>query len=323
MRCILGSNPRYSNHRVTLLAGGVGGARMARALRAVLDPGLLTVIVNVGDDTERYGVHVSPDPDTVLYTLADVVGPHGWGRENDTTSVMDSLDQQGIDTSFTLGDLDLGLCMARTLLLQDGEPLSAVTKRFAANFGLDDITLLPASDDLLRTFVEIADASWLPFQEYFVDRQHSDAVQAIAYHGAVDAKPAPGVIDAIGEADTVLIAPSNPPLSIWPILAIDEIDAAVVRHANTAAVSPLFGGSALKGPAREVMHGLGLPPGTRGVLEAYARHVDTLFIDSGDARDQTLGSEFDIRVEPCDTRLTPDERGRSFASHVLETMTHG
>lgn len=323
MRCILGSNPLDSNHRVTLLAGGVGGARMARALRAALDPGLLTVVVNVGDDTERYGVHVSPDPDTVLYTLANVMGPQGWGRADDTTTVMDSLAQMGIDTSFTLGDMDFGLCLARTQLLEAGTPLHDITNRFATAFGVTDVTLVPATNDLLRTFIQIEDRRWLPFQEYFVDRRHTDAVRAVAYHGAVDATAAPGVIEAIENADVLIVAPSNPPLSIWPILAVEEISSVVRSHPVTAAVSPLFGGQALKGPAMEVMEGVGLSPGTEGVLEAYAGLVDTLFIDDADIADVPLGEAVDVRVVASDTRLSGPDDGVGFAKRVLEVMSDG
>lgn len=290
---------------------------MARALRSVLDPGQLTVVANVGDDTERYSVRVSPDPDTVLYTLANVEGPHGWGRRDDTFTAMEELANLGVDTSFALGDRDLAVCLYRTQLLANGVPLSAVTTRLAGAFSIG-CELLPATDDPLETFVQIEDGSWLSFQEYFVDRRHVDAVRSVAYHGAPRASPAPGVIEAISGADTLVIAPSNPPLSIWPILAIDSIRAAVLTHPHRVGVSPLFGGSPLKGPADEVMAGVGLSRGTRGVLEAYDGLIDVLYVDEADSRDVPIGDGFDVAVVPGDTRLTGEDHGAAFASEILE-----
>lgn len=294
---------------------------MARALRAALAPGLLSVIVNVGDDSERYGVHVSADPDTVLYTLANVVGPHGWGRAGDTTRAMDALGDLGMDTSFTLGDKDLALCLARTEALRRGEPLSEITSDLAGRLGVTDVDLLPATDDLLRTWVQTVDGEWLSFQEYFVDRRHADDVAALAYHGAESAHPAPGVVEAIETADTVVIAPSNPPLSIWPILAIDEIERAVASHENVVAVSPLFGGVPLKGPADRVMRGVGLSAGTRGILEAYRGLVHRLYIDTADAPDASLGAEFGVAVDAVDATLTGPDLGSSLTTAIL-SPTH-
>ncbi len=291
---------------------------MARALRAVLDPGRLTIVVNVGDDTERYGIRVSPDPDTVLYTLAGLEGPAGWGRRDDTTMVMDQLRAFGIDTSFTLGDADLAMCLTRTMMLAEGIPLSSITANLARHLGVTDVEILPGTDDLLRTFIQISDGRWLEFQEYFVERRHTDEVQAVAYHGSVEAVPAPGVIEAIASADTLVIAPSNPPLSIWPILAVEGVTDAVREHANTVAVSPLFGGAPLKGPADAVMHGVGLSRGTRGVLEAYAGCIDRLFIDEQDRRDVAMGPEFGVAVVAANTRLGGTDRGTDLAVRLLE-----
>ena len=291
---------------------------MARALRAVLDPGRLTVVVNVGDDTERYGVRVSPDPDTVLYTLAGVEGPAGWGRRDDTIAVMNQLATFGVDTSFTLRDADLALCIARSMMLDQGFPLSAVTQVLAESLGVTDVTVLPATDDPLRTFVQTPHDGWMEFQEYFVERGHADEVIAVAYHGSADAGPAPGVLETIESADTLVIAPSNPPLSIWPILAIDKIANAVSRHERTIAVSPLFGGVPLKGPADVVMRGVGLSRGTRGVLESYAGNIDRLFIDEQDRDDVDLGHEFDVTVIAADTRLGGPDAGAAFATRLLE-----
>lgn len=317
MECILESYRRYSNHRVTLLAGGVGGARMARALRAVLDPGHLTVVVNVGDDAERYGVHVAPDPDTVLYTLSGIEGSQGWGRRDDTTTVMRELSRFGIDTTFTLGDADLALCMARTRMLDDGVPLSTITAFLADRLGVTDVSILPCTDDELRTWVMTDSGSWLDFQEYFVERGHVDQVAALAYHGSTSAVPAPGVIEAIETCDTLVIAPSNPPLSIWPILAVAEIDGAVRAHPNRVAVSPLFGGRPLKGPADAVMRGVGLSEGTAGILEAYDGLVDRLHVDTTDADDVALGASHGVEIVPSETLMSGKDQGAGLAAAVI------
>ncbi|GMR01778.1 MAG: 2-phospho-L-lactate transferase [Acidimicrobiia bacterium] len=294
---------------------------MAQALRHVLDPDHLTVVVNVGDDTKRYGVYVAADPDTVLYTLAGVVGQQGWGRADDTHKTLESLAAMGFDTSFSLGDKDLALCLARTEMLDLGIPLSQVTADLARGLGMTDVTVLPASDDVVRTFVQTQGNEWLEFQKYFVDRAHTDLVAALAYHGAAEAAPAPGVVEAIRSADTLVIAPSNPPLSIWPILAIDGIDSVVRERSGRVAVSPLFSGAALKGPAAQVMAGVGLSPGTKGVLEAYRGLIDHLFIDDSDSRDTALGAEFNVDVHTGNTRLAGPDDGAAFASRLLETVT--
>lgn len=291
---------------------------MARALRSIVSPGNLTIVVNVGDNTRRYGVHIAADPDTVLYTLSDRIGPHGWGRADDTLHVMTELSELGVDTTFTLGDKDLALCAWRAARLDSGEPLSAITQDVAGRFGIGDVTLLPATDDRLETKVETAMGELLDFQTYFVDRQHSDDVAAVIYDGADDAGAAPGVVGAIENAEVLVVAPSNPPLSIHPILSVTEITEAVDAHDRVVAVSPLFGGKPLKGPADKVMHGIGYSPGTRGILEAYEQLIDVLWIDEADSDDITLGEEFGIEVRAADTRLG-DENGPSFAKRILES----
>jgi LPPG:FO 2-phospho-L-lactate transferase len=233
---------------------------------------------------------------------------------------MNEISELGGDVSFTLGDKDFALCALRAARLAGGEPLSSITADFAVRFGLTDVSLLPASDDALETHVQVENGEWLDFQTYFVDRRHADPVTALAYHGSVTARPAPGVVRAIEEADLVVIAPSNPPLSIWPILAVGDIDDAVRSHANVAAVSPLFSGRPLKGPADKVMAGIGLPAGTQGILEAYDGLIARLFIDLADSDDVRLGGPYDVDVIPTDTRLG-GEIGTRFAAFLLEEST--
>lgn len=289
---------------------------MARGLAAVVDPRRLTVIVNVGDDEEFYGLHVSADLDTVLYTLAGIEGPHGWGIADDTFETMERLATLGLDTRFRLGDRDLAASMFRTSRLRDGEALSEITRRLAEAMGVG-CRLLPATDDRVRTQIVTGDGELLSFQEYFVLRGHRDRVAEVRYAGSAEAAPAPGVIHALDTADLVVIAPSNPPLSIWPILSIPGIRESLAA-ARVVAVSPLFGGRALKGPADRVMSALGLPPGNAGVAAAYAPLVDVLVVDRGDAGDVPLLADGDLEVIAADTRIGDPEAAARFAEWILD-----
>ncbi|MEE9298077.1 MAG: 2-phospho-L-lactate transferase [Acidimicrobiia bacterium] len=301
--------------RTTLLAGGVGGARLARGLAAVLEPAELTVIVNVGDDDMIYGTYVATDLDTVTYTLAGRQGPHGWGLTDDTFTVMAALEALGLDTRFRLGDNDLATCLLRTAALDGGEPLSRVTATICDALGVRS-QVLPASDDPIRTKLLSASGEWLDFQEYFVRRGHQDEITSIRYEGAATATPAPGVLEATTDADLVIIAPSNPPLSIHPILAVDAISAAVRAAERVIAVSPLFGGKALKGPADRVMASLGLPAGNAGVLAAYEGLLSDLVVDIGDSDDvDELGGM--VAVHATDTRFAEAGAAARFATWLL------
>ena len=301
--------------RTTLLAGGVGGARLARGLAGVISPKNLTIIGNVGDDERIYGAHVSADLDTVMYTLAGIQGRQGWGIEGDSYHVIDALAKLGVDTSFRLGDRDLAACLRRTHLLDSGIPLSEVTRELRTALGVEQ-SILPVTDDLLRTRLK-TDAGWLAFQDYFVLRQHRDQVLDVEYRGAETATPAPGVLAAIESADTVVIAPSNPPLSIQPILAVGAVREAVAAAKRVIAVSPLFGGKALKGPADRVMASLGYPPGTAGVLKAYEGLLTDLVIDTADAADaRTVQSP--VTIHHANTRFPQRAEAIRFAQWVME-----
>lgn len=300
--------------KVVLLAGGVGGARAARGFAAVLSPEDFTVVGNVGDDDRMYGVHVSPDLDTIVYTLAGIEGSEGWGRADDTFEVMSGLERINVDTTFRLGDQDLAVCLARTRALDGGEPLWLITARVSGLLGVPH-QVLPATDDRLRTRIRATTGEWMSFQEYFVLRSQRDEVAEVVFDGADNAHPSPHVLDAIGDADLVVIAPSNPILSIWPILAVGEIAEAVGAARRVIAVSPLFGGKALKGPADRVMASLGLQPGTAGILEAYRGLLSDLVVDVGDADD--AGMAEDVRIHALDTRIADPESAARFAREVL------
>jgi LPPG:FO 2-phospho-L-lactate transferase len=297
---------------VVELSGGVGGARLARGLDAIDDLDL-SVVVNVGDDLPTHGLYVAPDLDTVVYTLAGIEGPHGWGRAEDTFVANTELARFGLDNRFRLGDLDLALKIYRTHRLGAGETLAGVTDTVRASFGLT-ASIMPASNDPVRTMVTTSEGEKLTFQEYFVDRGHRDPVQRVDFEGAAAATPAPGVIEAIDQADILVIGPSNPPLSIWPILALAAIDRAVRRHPRVIAISPLIGGKALKGPADSVMADLGLGTGTRAVIASYRGLIDTLVVDTSDQAD--TGEIDGVTVVALETRIP----GRAEAMRLAEAI---
>ena len=304
--------------RVVLVSGGVGGARLARGLNEVLSPEGLTIVVNVGDDLNSYGLEVSPDLDSVLYTMAGIEGPHGWGVAGDTSTAMEALSAAGLDTRFMIGDMDLMTNLIRTQALGRGETLSQITDGIARGLGIE-ARVLPATDDPVRTKVATDSGEWLDFQEYFVIRASRDNVTELRFEGAEKAAAAPGVLDAIAAADAVVIAPSNPPLSIWPVLAVPGIRSAVEAARRVMAVSPLFGGEALKGPAHRVMASLGLPAGNQGVVAAYQGLLSDLVIDAGDGADRDSLSD-QVKVHVTDTRMADLAASARLAQAVLEIL---
>lgn len=297
--------------RVVELSGGVGGARLARGLDQL--PGLdVTIVVNVGDDDDIHGLRVSADLDTVVYTLAGIEGPHGWGRSGDTFETNEEIGRLGADNSFKLGDLDMAMNILRTDALRKGQTVSEFTAKMTKRLGIRS-TVIPATDNEVSTIVNTDTAGTLSFQEYFVLRGHRDRVIGLEYRGSELAMPAPGAIEAISDAEIVLIAPSNPPLSIWPILAIPGYRDALAAHPRVIAVSPLFGGKALKGPADRVMASMGLPRGNQGVVAAYHDVIDLLVVDASDETDSPAidgipVTAMDIRIPDVasSTRLVRD-----------------
>jgi LPPG:FO 2-phospho-L-lactate transferase len=299
--------------KVVVLSGGGGGARFARGLQAVLEPGELTVIANVGDDLEILGLHVSPDLDSLLYTLAGLIDTdRGWGRADETWNALESAEGWGGPGWFRLGDRDIGLHLVRGAALRDGATLSEVTARLAARVDLD-ATLVPATDDPLRTYVRTP-AGTFPFQEWFVGRRHEDEVDAVEYRGADRASAAPGVLDAIAGADAILFAPSNPYLSIGPILAVAEIRAAIeARSVRCVAVSPLIAGSAVTGPLGHMLTRMagGTTPGH--VARCHAGLIDALVVDESDAT-----AEAGVALVVTRTLMTDAQTERKLAEVVLE-----
>jgi LPPG:FO 2-phospho-L-lactate transferase len=291
--------------KVVVLSGGVGGARFVRGVADVLDGRELTIVGNVGDDVEVLGLHVSPDLDSLLYGLAGLNDEQrGWGRAGETWEALGVVGELGGESWFRLGDRDLGVHLVRTQALRSGEPLSEVTARLARALGIEP-RLLPASDDRLRTWLTTPDGEF-PFQEWFVARRHRDEVDALRFEGADHARPAPGVLEAIAAADLLLLAPSNPYVSIAPILAVAEIRAALAaRRVPCVAVSPLIGGRAIKGPADRMLARLAGGTSPAHVASCYRGLIDALVVDAADGDD--LDGLGDVR--PLVTRTLMADAG--------------
>lgn len=266
--------------KVVALAGGVGGAKLADGLARVLAPEDLTVIVNTGDDFEHLGLTICPDLDTVVYTLAGRANPRtGWGRSGETWNFLAALQELGGPTWFRLGDKDLATHVERTRRLSQGQRLSAITADFCRAWSVA-VRVLPMSDDPVRTMVQTEEGD-LPFQEYFVARQWQPAVKGFTFSGAERARPAPGVLESLAAADGVVICPSNPWVSIDPILAVPGIRAAVAAR-PVAAVSPIVGGQAIRGPAAKMFRELGIEPSPLAVAEHYGDWLSAVVIDRAD-----------------------------------------
>jgi LPPG:FO 2-phospho-L-lactate transferase len=303
--------------RITALAGGTGAAKLLRGLARVVDPRELTVVVNTGDDAEIWGLHVSPDLDTVCYTLGGVIDEDkGWGLREETFHTLDQITRFGEPGWFNLGDRDLATHLHRTRLLHAGQSLTAITRRIAQALHVT-ATVLPMSDQPVRTRI-LGPDGWLAFQEYFVREKAQVDVRAVSYAGAPRATPAPGVTDALRRADAVLVCPSNPITSIGPILAVPGIVEALQNtRATVVAVSPIVGGDAVSGPAGRLMASAGLPVSATGVARAYGGWLDVLVLDE---QDRALAD--DVRTAgatpvPAPTMMTSREAEVTLARHVL------
>lgn len=316
------SRPRTRRGRVTILAGGVGAARLLRGLSARIEPERLTVVVNTGDDESFFGLHVSPDLDTITYTLADRVDRgQGWGLAGDTFRCLDGLSTFYSAAWFRLGDTDLATHLYRTDALRAGHSLSRVTTHIAACLRVR-ARILPMSDDSVRTMVTVRNVGALPFQEYLVKRRAGGAVEAIRFRGIRAARPAPGVLAAIRQAHAVIIPPSNPFVSILPILALPGVRAALRRvRSRVTAVSPLVRGRPIKGPLDRMLRGLGHEVSAVGVAALYRDIASRFILDTADAalapRIAALGMEPVI----TDTIMHTPARSAALAAVVLRPLT--
>jgi LPPG:FO 2-phospho-L-lactate transferase len=269
---------------ITALAGGVGAARFLRGLIDVVPATDVTAVVNTGDDVVLHGLHVSPDLDTVTYTLADAINLEtGWGLAGESWRVMEELERLGGEAWFRLGDRDLATHLYRTQRLAQGDGLAAITASLARAFGVD-VRLLPMSDDRVETRVVVEAEGEIGFQDYFVGRQHAVPVTAVRFAGVEQAAPGPGVLDALRDAERLVICPSNPIVSIGPVLAVPGVRAAVeAARERTVAVSPIIAGAALKGPADRMLTELGHEASVVGVARLYAPLARALVVDEADA----------------------------------------
>jgi LPPG:FO 2-phospho-L-lactate transferase len=303
-----------------VLTGGVGGARFLRGLVDAVDPAGVTAIVNVGDDVEVLGLAVSPDLDSVLYALAGLADEErGWGRAEETWNALATVEALGGEAWFRLGDRDLGLHLVRTQALRSGDPLSTVTARLTASLGLET-TILPATDERLHTWLDTPNGSF-PFQEWFVARAHRDPVDRVRFEGAVEARPAPGVLDAMHEADLILIAPSNPFVSIGPILAVERIRSALERRrVPCVAVSPLIGGNAVNGPAASMLARLNGGASAAHVTQCYVGLIDALVIDEADAADVDAVTALGVRPIVARTLMRDAATRKRLAEAALDAV---
>ncbi len=293
------------------LAGGVGGAKLADGLARATDADSLTVIVNTGDDFDLYGLHISPDLDTVMYTLAGMANPEtGWGIAGDTWHNFEMLDKYGVAPWFRLGDRDLATHLLRTKMLADGQPLSVVTRELCRRLNVAP-RVMPMSDDPVRTVIA-TEQGLLPFQEYFVRHGWQPVAHAITFEGCDEAEAAPGMLRAIETADTIVICPSNPYLSIDPILSLRGVrDVLLNATAPIIAVTPIIAGEAVKGPAAKLMRELGLEPSAVEVARHYADFVNGFVLDTRDAGLASQIEAMGIGVLITDTLMTtPDDRAR-------------
>jgi LPPG:FO 2-phospho-L-lactate transferase len=303
--------------RVTALAGGTGAAKLLRGLAACRPARELTIIGNTGDDTEVWGLHVSPDLDTVTYALAGLLDvARGWGRAEETFRCLETMAGLGAPAWFGLGDRDLAIHLTRTAALRAGTPLSAVTARLAAQLGVA-ARLLPMSDQPVRTMVQTTEAR-LTFQEYFVRDKAMGDVVAVDYAGATEARPGPGVLAAIAEADLVVVCPSNPVTSVGPILAVPGIAAALAAARRVVGVSPIVGGAPVSGPAGRLMRARGLDVSPVGVAAAYAPWLRALLIDDRDGDAVAPLERAGVQAVVADVMMTDRAREVALARRVLE-----
>jgi LPPG:FO 2-phospho-L-lactate transferase len=304
--------------KVVLLAGGTGGAKLAHGLQMVLATGELTVIANVGDDTEAFGLLVCPDIDTITYTLAGLADrEQGWGVAGDTDTALRMLARYGEETWFRIGDVDLATHVRRARLLREGLTLTDATARMTAALGVPS-RIVPATDDRERTIIE-TDAGELEFQDYFVRRHQTDEVRGLRFDGIDDARPSPQALRSIAEAELIVIGPSNPLVSIGPILALPGMREALLgAAARRVGVSGIIAGEALRGPADRMLGSLGHEVSARGVARLYAGLIDRFVIDTADAELAPAIAELGMEAVVRPTIMTTDDERAALAAALLE-----
>jgi len=304
--------------KVCALAGGVGGAKLAAGLQDVLSTGDLSVVVNTADDFDLWGLHICPDLDTVMYTLAGISNPEtGWGIENESFATLNMLERYGEEIWFKLGDNDLATHILRTSRLRSGETLTRITAGLSGALGVES-AVLPMSDDPVSTILETPEG-WLEFQEYFVRRGQRDEVLGLRLRGIEEARPTEGVLAAIGGADAIVFCPSNPVVSVGPILALPGMREALVSSSSPkVAVSPIVGGRALKGPADRMLASLGHEVSATGVARMYEGLLDGMVVDRIDENERAGIEALGMRVLVTESVMRDAEDRARLASEMLE-----
>ena len=305
------------NSKVLALAGGVGGAKLALGLRDILDEESLAIVVNTGDDEEFFGLHVSPDLDTVMYTLGGIANPDtGWGISGETFRSLNRLRQYGVDTWFNLGDLDMATHIRRTQLLGQGNTLSEVTNSLCSSLGITH-SIFPMTDDTLKTVV-ITEISEMSFQEYFVKNRCDPRVISLRFDSPSECSPSPGFVTALNESDLLVFCPSNPFLSVDPILAVPGVRKKIENFRGARiAVSPIVGGEAIKGPAGKILRELGHEVSCVGVAKRYVDLCDVFIIDNVDADLASTIEKLGMRVVVTNTIMNNDQEKRTLAREIL------
>ena len=314
----LGSGFVSEDRRITVVAGGVGAAKFLRGLLQVHPNHLVTALVNVADDFRLHGLAISPDLDTVTYTLGGLVNPEtGWGRANESWRVRDELERLGGETWFNLGDLDLAVHLYRTQRISNGATLTEVTKEICERLGIE-AQLLPASNQEIRSQLKLEGGGWVDFQDYFVAQQHSVPVENLRFQGIEEALPGPSVIASLEEADAIVIAPSNPFVSVKPVLEITGVGETIKqRREKVVAISPIVGGAALKGPASRMLEELGFESSVVGVASLYREFASALVIDHADAKLAAEVEAAGLRSVVTDTIMSDIDRAAALAKAVL------
>ncbi|MBF6612358.1 MAG: 2-phospho-L-lactate transferase [Chloroflexi bacterium] len=303
--------------RITALAGGVGGAKLADGLQRALRQGTLSVVVNTADDFKLWGLYISPDIDTVMYTLAGLANPTtGWGLEGDTWSALGMLGRYGRDAWFRIGDMDMATHLLRTQMLSEGRNLTEATSNLAASLGIKT-RILPMCDEPVESMVQTEQGA-LSFQDYFVRRKHSDPVTGVIFRGIEKAQPTEEAVEAVENATAIVFCPSNPIVSIGPILAVPGMKRALERtDAPKVAVSPIIGGAALKGPAADMLRTLGHEVSAVGVAALYKGLIDLMIIDNVDAELGPRIREMGMEVEVAQTIMNSDAERHALARRVI------
>ncbi len=306
---------------ITALGGGVGAAKFLNGLTKLVPNEELTLIINTADDIELYGFNISPDIDTIIYRLSgNIDTDKGWGLKGDSLNVLNSLSSFGIETWFGLGDRDFATQVFKKELALNGKSKTEITNLTASSFGLGNLNILPMSDQSVETWIETNEGE-MHFQEYYIKRRMEPEVTGLNLRGIEDAKPSPGVLNALANSDLIIICPSNPIISIGPILEVKGIREAVVNSpAKVIAISPLIGGKPLKGPADKLMRGLGLEASSSEIAKLYKDFLDVMVLDDSDGGEVETINSLEIITFVTDTIMTDDEKSETLSRRILDFL---